>query len=83
LGKSLAGKRGAGEVAVIGGADVFALALPYCDRIYLTRVHGTPAGDTYFATPDPSLWAEHVKEPMAQSADDQFSADFIVLDRKK
>ena len=36
---------GRDEVFVIGGAEIYALALPEVDRIYLTRVHGTVAGD--------------------------------------
>ncbi len=33
------------EVFVIGGASVFAEALPRADRIYLTRVHARVGGD--------------------------------------
>ena len=36
----------AGEVFVIGGAQVYRAALPRVDRIYLTRVHATVEGDT-------------------------------------
>ena len=34
------------EIAVIGGAEVFALFLPLADRIELTEVHRTVVGDT-------------------------------------
>ena len=37
---------GDGPVAVIGGAEVFALFRPRADRIELTEVHATPDGDT-------------------------------------
>jgi len=36
----------AGEVFVLGGASVYAQALPEVDRVYLTRVHREVAGDT-------------------------------------
>lgn len=36
------------ELWVCGGAQVYALALPYCQELYLTRVKQSPAGDTYF-----------------------------------
>ena len=39
---------GAAELCVIGGAEVFALALPLATRIYLTRVHGRGAGRCLF-----------------------------------
>ena len=34
------------EVMIIGGAAVYADALPRADRVYLTEVHAEPAGDT-------------------------------------
>jgi dihydrofolate reductase len=82
LGQELAAKRGADEVTVIGGAEIFRLALARAQRIYLTVVHAAPAGDTRFDTPDPRAWRQTAREPMPQTANDQFPADFIVLDRQ-
>ena len=82
LGYELAAKRGVDEVAVIGGEEVFRLALPHADRIYLTLVHGTPAGDIHFAVPDAGTWRETAREPMAQGPRDQYPADFLVLDQQ-
>ena len=81
LGRKLAAARGADEVAIIGGAEIFAAALPQADRIYLTLVHGTPAGDVTLPPFDPSVWQQVAREPMQQGPNDQFSADFVVLDR--
>lgn len=36
------------EAYVIGGGEIYALALPLANRIYLTRVHTSLEGDTYF-----------------------------------
>ncbi|NNE42987.1 MAG: dihydrofolate reductase [Gemmatimonadetes bacterium] len=36
------------EVFVIGGAEIFAAALPASDRIYLTEIHADIEGDTFF-----------------------------------
>lgn len=36
------------EVMVIGGAEIYKLFLPHTDRIYLTTVESSFAGDTYF-----------------------------------
>lgn len=38
---------GSGDVAVIGGAEIFALFLPLADRIDLTEVHASPSGDAH------------------------------------
>jgi len=49
---------GAAEICVIGGAEIYALALPRAKRIYLTEVDLAPEGDATFADPDPSQWRE-------------------------
>ena len=45
------------EVAVIGGAEMYRLFLPRGDRIELTEVHATPAGDTFLPPFGPE-WRE-------------------------
>jgi len=51
-------RRSVDEVAVIGGAEIYAQTLVRADRIVLTRVHSSPAGDTMFPTIDPAVWVE-------------------------
>jgi dihydrofolate reductase len=82
LGARLAAGRDVGEIAVIGGEAIFHATLPVADRIYLTRVHAAPAGDTRFPAPDPAIWRETAREPMQRTPKDDFAADFIVLDRQ-
>lgn len=81
LGRSLAAERGTDEVVIIGGAEVFRAALPLTERIYLTLVHGRPEGDVLLDAFDPQIWRETAREPMQQAANDQFAADFVVLNR--
>ncbi len=45
------------EVFVIGGGEIFRLALPRADRLYLTLVHAKPEGDTFFPSFDLATWA--------------------------
>lgn len=82
LARRLAAGRGVEEIAVIGGADIFRAMLSMADRIYLTRVHGAPAGDVALEPFDATEWKEVAREPMAKTSGDQFTADFIVLDRQ-
>lgn len=44
------------EVFVIGGAQIYAEALPLADRFYLTRVMHPYAGDTRFPAWDEAQW---------------------------
>ena len=46
--------RGGGEAALIGGAELFRLMLPLCERVELTEIHADFAGDTIM----PALWPE-------------------------
>jgi dihydrofolate reductase len=82
LGHELAARRGADEVTVVGGEEIFRLVLPRADRIYLTKVLAAPAGDTRFDGPDPGIWLETAREPMPRGPHDQYPADFIVLERQ-
>jgi dihydrofolate reductase len=47
---------GDAEAFVAGGAEIYREALPFADRLYLTRVHATPEGDTLFPPYPDQLW---------------------------
>ncbi len=51
----------AGEIMVIGGAQIYAEAMPIATRIELTRIHIAPEGDTFFRL-DPAQWTETRRE---------------------
>ncbi len=53
---SMAAKAGEEEAFVIGGGEIYALALPYAQRIYRTLVERDVAGDVYFPAVDFSQW---------------------------
>ena len=44
------------EVFVVGGAQIYSLALPKVDRLYLTRIHCDLEGDTHFPDVDWDAW---------------------------
>lgn len=52
---------GDGDVAVIGGAEIFALFESRATRIEMTEIHGDFAGDTVMAPPGPG-WQEIARE---------------------
>lgn len=63
---------GVDETMVIGGAEIYALALPLADRLYVTRVHAEPHGDVYFPAIDFSQWRRLSQQQ--HSADERHSA---------
>ncbi len=44
------------ELFIAGGGQVYPLALPRADRLYLTVVHARLEGDTFFPEFDPHAW---------------------------
>ena len=65
LDAALAAARDAPEVFVIGGAELYRLALPRADRLYLTLIDADYPGDTLFPEFDPADWRETAREPGA------------------
>ena len=50
------------EVFVVGGAEVYAAAIPLADRLALTFVDAEPDGDTFFPEVDWDDWRETARE---------------------
>jgi dihydrofolate reductase len=53
------------EVFVIGGAELYAAALPRADRMHLTLLDADYEGDARFPDFDPGDWRETAREPGA------------------
>ncbi len=83
LARTCAEARGADEIAVIGGAQIYAAALPAADRIYLTQVHGAFEGDTVFPALDRAAWQETARERHAAGPKDAADFSLVILDRIK
>ena len=73
----------AAELAVIGGADVYAQALSSADVIHLTRVHATIEGDAVFPALDPHQWAERLIEHHPADERHAFAFSFVDLERTR
>lgn len=70
------------HVMVIGGAEIYQLFLPLADRIELTEVALSPAGDAAIAAPDPAEWREIAREDHP-AADGRPAFAFVTLARKR
>jgi dihydrofolate reductase len=69
------------ELCVVGGAEVFRLAMPLAKRLLLTRIHADIPGDTFFPKVNPDEWREI--ERVEHPADERHAhaMSFITLDR--
>ena len=71
------------EIFVIGGAEIYRAALARTNRLYLTRVHATIAGDTYFPEFDETEWREISRERHERDERHAYAYSFVVLERIK
>ncbi|WP_237057228.1 type 3 dihydrofolate reductase [Microbulbifer sediminum] len=72
----------AGEIMVIGGAEIYRQALPLAHRLYLTEVDAEVSGDAFF----PELgdcWVESFRECYPASDKDEYNYCLVRYDRSK
>ncbi len=72
---------GAEEAVVIGGAQIYALALPRADRLYLTQVHAEVEGDAHFPPLDLDGWEECGREDFAAGGANPYPYSFVVYEK--
>lgn len=82
LGEALRIARAAGEreLFVIGGAAVYAAALPHATRIYLTRVAARIDGDVRFPELEPGRWHEVSREARPADERNPHALAFTILE---
>ena len=82
LAESIALIDGAEEAVVIGGAQIYAQALPLAQRLYMTQVHAEVEGDTFFPIFDLTQWDELGREDFEASGPNPYDYSFVVLERR-
>jgi len=82
IGEALAraGGENPSEIAVIGGAEIYAAALPFATRIHLTEVDADFAGDALMPPFDPAAWRETARE--AHQTPEGLAYAFVTLERR-
>jgi dihydrofolate reductase len=80
IAESVAFIEGGDEVVVIGGAQIYAEALPRVDRLYMTEVKKVVEGDAFFPEYDKSLWREQERRSYHYEPA-QLDYSFVIYDR--
>ena len=68
---------------IIGGGEIYKLAMEIADRIELTRVHHEFDGDTYFPQIDPEKWIEVQRDQRKKDLKHNYDFTFIRYDKKR
>ena len=70
-------------VFIIGGAEILLLALPYLDAMYLTLIHETFEGDTFYPEINPAEWHESTRQDFEPDDKNRYAYSFIKLVRTR
>ena len=81
-GRVLADELGVDEIAVIGGAQLYAETFDHATRLYITEVHAAPEGDVSFPAFDATDWREVSRERHAAGEKDSSDYSFVLLERR-
>lgn len=76
-------RRFATEIAVIGGADIYAQWMEGADRLEITEVHARPDGDTRFPAIDPTAWKEVARVRNPAGSHDSADFSYVTYRRRK
>ena len=72
------------EAFIIGGGELYNIALPHCKKIYLTKVKQYfENGDTYFPKIDYNQWEITYSSGEKVNSTDGLAFEFLTLERKK
>lgn len=83
LDAALAAANEAEEIFVIGGAEIYRLALERADRVYLTRIDAAFEGDAKFPELDRAAWREVAREDHPPAGKRSFGYAFLRFERRR
>lgn len=69
------------DAFIIGGASIYEQTIGLADRLYITEVHASPDGDTYFPPIDRGRWHEVLREDHKADVKNQFDYSFITYEK--
>jgi dihydrofolate reductase len=75
-GRAIARESGVGSCVIAGGGAVYAATIDRADRLFITRVHALPEGDTVFPEVDRRRWRLAASQPMVRGERDGAEATF-------
>jgi len=70
------------DAFVIGGAEIYALALPIASRLHMTEIERDFDGDTFFPDFDRSRWHEVSRQQIAPGGSAGFAYAFVEYERR-
>ncbi len=75
-------RRNASAIMIVGGAAIYAAAMPLATRLAITEVHATVAGDTRFPAIDTTMWSAIGREEHQPADEDDAAFAFVTYERR-
>jgi dihydrofolate reductase len=72
---------GVDEVCVIGGGEIYRLAMDVADLLHVTHVDADVEGDTHFPEIASAIWKQIHEEAVPAGEKDQFPTKFVTYSR--
>jgi dihydrofolate reductase len=70
------------EIAVIGGAEIYAQWMGIADRLEVTEVHASPIGDTSLPPIDLTVWEETARVRHPAAGEDSVDFSYVTYCRR-
>ncbi|MBN1168487.1 dihydrofolate reductase [Candidatus Woesebacteria bacterium] len=71
------------ELFIIGGASVYKQTISIADKLYITEVHSSFEGDTFFPPIDNEKWKEVSRKKNKKDDKNKYDYSFVVYKRKE
>lgn len=78
----IAQNHGEDEAFIIGGGNIYAQALPYCSKVYITRIHTSIQGDTIFPELSEEDWFLRWQQYHPKDEKHTYDFTFRLFERK-
>lgn len=83
LEEALAEGRKQDELMVIGGGEIYAMMLPFADKLLVTVIDEDIEGDTKFPEVDWKQWKETANTPGIRNEQNPYDYRFLVYERRE
>jgi dihydrofolate reductase len=80
--RTSAASTGASEIIIAGGGEIYRQSIDLAQRLYITEVALTPAGDVLFPWIDLGQWRETAREKMTRGERDEADCAFVEYTRR-
>jgi dihydrofolate reductase len=69
------------ENFIIGGATIYRILMPYCQKMYITEIDKDFEGDVSFPEIDKQVWKETSREQGPEDGENDFKYDYVIYEK--